>query len=148
MVVDIWTPWRTEEYGKATCEIFHYSTVEYIASGNRCKGGYCDDVSLACDSVQWGYATAIYYTPWFSEEQGYGGCPYGYYVVEIFCSGRYCDNISFQCMRYSNKSRGSCWWGGWYSEEQGGRYAAGNSWLAGMQCSGRFCDNKRNLYCY
>ena len=68
-----WYPWSDEHY-----RVCHNTTTAGLVSGNKCKGSYCDNISIECTQpVKYtgstGYGVNVTncgWTAWQSEEQG------------------------------------------------------------------------------
>src|SRR5689334_18142361 len=63
-----WTPWVSEEGGSpaSICTAWNEAAV-----GFSCRGNYCDDVRLLCETLPFGAtldASTDYWTSYFSEE--------------------------------------------------------------------------------
>lgn len=68
----------------------------------QCRGHYCDEMRLHCAAMASGYRVVrsdIRTVRYFSEEQGEGRCPDGYYIYRVACQGMFCDNIELRCAR-------------------------------------------------
>ena len=112
-----WTPWVSEENGgpPTYCGVWNEASV-----GFACSGGYCDNVSLLCETLPFNAtlnSASEYWTAFFSEEDRgvssvtsegwyrYDGDNYEVchrsgnpgLVSGIKCKGSYCDNISLKC---------------------------------------------------
>lgn len=60
-----WSPWLSEEADP----FFGFCGYGNAVSGFRCSGGYCDDISIRCESMPYGIATRSRgWSGWFSEE--------------------------------------------------------------------------------
>lgn len=167
-----WTDWVSEEGGSpaAVCGIWE------AARGFDCRGDYCDDVRLYCDSLPFGISVGSYsFTPFFSEEdlgstswslEGWYGTDNDYSEVcyahgaagiltGIRCSGSYCDNISLECAIPRTFFEGvwepveyaSCYWTGEYSEEDPPFYSPYGQFITGVECIGAYCNNKSYYVC-
>lgn len=168
-----WTPWVSEEGGgpPTFCTALNEGAV-----GFGCRGNYCDDVRLFCETLPFAISFQNYqWTGFFSEEDSGIGRLYssGWYrydgdnyevchgtwtagiVTGIRCRGNNCDDISLECARPVKTKYGvtysatltNCSWSGWYSEEQGSVDFGWNRYITGVQCGGSNCDNKRFLVC-
>ncbi len=136
-----WTPSTSEENGENSPAVCG----EGLATGLKCQGRYCDNVSLQCDNStpsqggQW--------SPYFSEENSALTCPDGQYVKGLRCTGRYCDGVSVQCANADVRET-SCQWRPSLSEENGGAYDFGKgTYIKGLKCEGRYCDNISAYVC-
>jgi hypothetical protein len=67
-----------------------------ILTGIRCRGSYCDDISLECTKPTLGKLTNCWWSAWLSEEQGSYYFGANQFVTAVECEGRYCDNKSFR----------------------------------------------------
>jgi hypothetical protein len=140
-----WTGYTSEEYPPLSCPYGE------AVQGADCKGSYCDNISLYCNSTGRGTGWSTW-TPYFSEE-GSGTANEGHcvggdmWMTGVACKGRYCDNLSLMCSQLVNSSTGECGWTEWYSEEQGAFGGYPGYFVKGIECSGRYCDNKRYYYC-
>jgi hypothetical protein len=118
LTAQYWTPWVSEENGgpATVCSLWNQA-----ALGFGCRGDYCDDVRLACDTLPFGFSLdppTDYWSGYYSEENdGFGtyvseswyGYDGSYYEVcnwwggapamvsGIKCRGDYCDDISIEC---------------------------------------------------
>ncbi len=168
----MWTKWVSEEGGgpPAIC------SGGEAARGFDCRGGYCDDVRLYCDSLPFGISVPSYtFTPFFSEEDSgiASVTSVGWYrydnsfsevcyrsnaagiLTGIRCSGDNCDNISLECAIPQTNFEGvaepvdyaSCYWTDEYSEEDPPFYASYGDFITGVECNGSRCDNKRYYVC-
>jgi hypothetical protein len=142
---DYWTEWVSEENPPAICSSGH------LIGGIRCRGSYCDDLSLYCVNANIQSVGRTYWSRNFSEESpSYFTCPGREYVTGIDCSGRYCDNVALFCTDIVNPvpANADCNWTGWISEEGGGTLIFPRGYyMDGAQCSGRYCDNMRFHIC-
>jgi hypothetical protein len=114
-----WTPWVSEENGGPLTGCAAWNEA---ASGFGCRGAYCDDVRLQCETFNGGITLAggntTYMSEWFSEENSgicntTTGCPndasckYGKQgsidamipgtLSGVHCSGSNCDNLQLRC---------------------------------------------------
>lgn len=115
-----WTPWVSEEKGGpwSYCMGFNEGAV-----GFGCRGSYCDDIRMLCETFQGGMQinpSSYYLTNWFSEEgalppgigsnqptPNQGVCRYWIpgtidsfspgVVTGVHCKGSYCDNLQLEC---------------------------------------------------
>lgn len=87
-----WSPWFSEEAPNN-----HFVSHDGVVIGIRCQGAYCDNMSLATMPIPASTVRACYWTPFFSEEQGFMECNPGYVVSGLQCNGGYCDNIALNC---------------------------------------------------
>lgn len=138
-----WTLSTSEEQGESSPAFCSSS----FASGLRCQGRYCDNLSLKCgqavgkDEGHW--------SPYFSEESpNEQVCSDGQYIDGIRCRGKYCDSVSMHCAEGKGLRSKSCYWTPSVSEENGGTLDSGKgSYLKGLRCSGRYCDKLQTLVC-
>nr|VFK78670.1 MAG: Necrosis inducing protein (NPP1) [Candidatus Kentron sp. SD] len=70
--------------------------------GMKCRGDYCDDISLVLESVSGpGASVNGWWTSSFSEEEREGGCDprpgIDEYIAGAACTGSYCDNLMLYC---------------------------------------------------
>jgi hypothetical protein len=137
-----WTDFVSEEQGEGRPAL----CASGAATGLRCSGRYCDNVSLLCSGPAQGDGS---WGPYFSEEgSAEHVCPEGQFVTGLRCSGRYCDNVSLRCSSLPQLSIKSCHWTHDISEESGGTVQYGSGvYLRGVRCSGRYCDNLRSYVC-
>lgn len=136
-----WTPETSEENGHNSPAICPNT----LASGLKCTGRYCDNVSLKCSEAN-SYQSGDW-SPSFSEENDGYSCPQGQYVQGLRCEGRYCDSVSVQCAKADIKET-SCDWRPGISEENGGTYDFGKgNYLKGLRCRGKYCDSLESLVC-
>jgi hypothetical protein len=97
----------------------------FLTHGLRCRGRYCDDVSLL--NVESGYTqTKSWWTDSFSEEgNNERVCAGNGFVTGLGCSGDYCDSITLRCSQLDNGGvRSNCYWTEGISEESGGSFVA------------------------
>jgi hypothetical protein len=74
-----------------------------LLAGIKCKGRYCDDISLECiQPIKWkngiSYPVQVNncnWSWWYSEEQGSVDFGYNRYITGVRCRGRYCDDKQF-----------------------------------------------------
>lgn len=88
-----WAPSISEERPNS-----YYSQNEFL-SGLRCRGRYCDNVSMEFMSTPALQNTnQCYDKAYISEEQGGTMCNNeNEFVAGLKCQGRYCDNLSLRC---------------------------------------------------
>ena len=135
-----WTAYYSEEGGEALCN--------GLVTGMRCRGKYCDDVSLECDQSTLGDTYSHSWTKYFSEETGGLICGGEGYITGVKCQGKYCDDVSIRCSSVRTRSSPTnCRWSSWFSEEDGAKVDYANSYFHGMRCSGKYCDNKQAYVC-
>ena len=138
-----WMPWTSDGQPALT------SGATFLTHGLRCRGRYCDDVSLL--NVESGFTqTQSWWTDSFSEEgNNERVCANNGFVTGLGCSGDYCDSISLRCSQLNNGGvRANCYWTEVVSEEGGGQFVAPESmYIAGMRCSERYCDSKQLYVC-
>lgn len=138
-----WTESTSDEDGKDSKAICENS----VATGLKCKGRYCDNVSLGCSE---GLATQTnQWSPSFSEEDKDGYvCPNGEFVQGLRCEGKFCDNVAVQCARTPELETKSCEWRAGISEENGGTLEFGQGvYLKGLKCQGKYCDRLEPYVC-
>ena len=167
-----WTGWVSEENPPAICPGWDEGAV-----GFGCRGKFCDDVRLLCETAPFGITfTGHKWSGWFSEEDSglatkvfhawfgmdtdsmevcrwQSGLPG--VVTGIQCSGKFCDNIAIECGTPVKNVGGStldvtvssCGWTGWKSEEQGSTDFGPNRYITGVECRGSYCDDKRFFVC-
>lgn len=90
----IWSPWISEE-GPTNS----YRRNNFVV-GLRCRGAYCDEVSLSYNATQESKKpSTCYSTNYFSEEgpTPYRTCAPGYFVSGLSCRGSYCDDVQLEC---------------------------------------------------
>jgi hypothetical protein len=113
-----WTPYVSEEGGSpiSACGSWNEAAI-----GFGCRGSYCDDVRLRCQTLPYNATLNPpddFWTPWFSEEsdgieqivsegwyryadENYKVCGYAAaypgFVSGIRCSGSNCDNVKIEC---------------------------------------------------
>jgi PKD repeat protein len=143
----LYTKWVSEDGGSppASCP------VGYLAAGIKCRGKYCDDVSLYCcpylDGTNMGEELRPW-SEWFSEESpNYLVDPQGW-VKSIRCRGPYSDDLSLQFVRNDLLPNSQlCNWMPQISDEQKEGAQCPEDWfVSGMQCTGASCDNV-SIYC-
>lgn len=112
-----WTPWVSEEGGSPASFCSEWNEA---AVGFGCRGGFCDDVRLLCETLPFGAtldSATSHWTSFFSEEndgieqvshhtwypffdEHYRVChatSSGGLVQGVRCSGSNCDNVSLEC---------------------------------------------------
>ena len=138
-----WMPWTSDGQPALT------SGATFLTHGLRCRGRYCDDVSLL--NVESGFTqTQSWWTDSFSEEgNNERVCANNGFVTGLGCSGDYCDSISLRCSQLNNGGvRSNCYWTESISEEDGGKFVAPESlYIAGARCWDSYCDNKQLYLC-
>lgn len=138
-----WMQWTSDGQPALT------SGPTFLTHGLRCRGRYCDDVSLL--NVESGYTpTKSWWTDSFSEEgNNERVCADNGFVTGLGCSGDYCDSISLRCSQLNNGGvRSNCYWTESVSEEGSGSFVAPEStYIAGMRCWDRYCDSKQLYLC-
>jgi len=79
-----------------------YITNSKFISGLRCRGNYCDDISLRIlQTPKLSNIGQCFFMPRISEEGSAESiCPEGFFGAGMSCSGDYCDNVSLRCCRY------------------------------------------------
>lgn len=136
-----WSRWFSEEKPPVTC------FTGGVVSGVRCKGRFCDKLSLRCRPGTAGSPGARTWTSYFSEEhQRYRYCPAKHWMTGLACKGRFCDNIAIECTDMNVAGR-NCRWEGWFSEEGPALNLTGKRFIRGIECAGKFCDRKRYYTC-
>lgn len=98
-----WTAFISEEGGaEASCDLvapFFGKADKALGfvTGVKCRGSYCDDVSLQCVSLRDARAneTRCQWTRWISEETGPIVFAPGTGATKMQCRGRYCDDMRF-----------------------------------------------------
>lgn len=84
-------------------EVCHRSNTAGVVNGIRCKGRYCDNISIKCGRPV-KYKAGVKYSArltncswsgWYSEEQGSVDFGWNRYVTGVKCAGSYCDRKSF-----------------------------------------------------
>ncbi|MEW8256938.1 MAG: hypothetical protein AB2747_21480 [Candidatus Thiodiazotropha taylori] len=87
--------WISEEQPNNTFECPPHS----VAVGIKCKGKYCDNLSVRCDPVDLELLNCQW-SNWISEESGSGKYNKaewpGQFLVGLECKGSYCDNKRFK----------------------------------------------------
>ncbi len=87
--------WISEEQPNSTFECPSYS----VAVGIRCKGAYCDNLSVRCDPVNLELLNCQW-SNWISEESGNGRYNKAewpdQFLVGLECKGSYCDDKRFK----------------------------------------------------
>ena len=141
--VDNWSPFTSEEYPPLT------ASNGQLITAMRCRGSYCDNVSLGYQTVLGLNHATNYWTPYFSEEAPNSQICSGTnnFMTGISCRGSYCDNISLQCTRVSGKTKTTCKWMPWFSEEAEYSYLEPGYYSSGLACRGAYCDDMSILAC-
>ena len=94
-----WYPYFGDNY-----EVCSIDGKPGLVGGIRCKGRYCDNISLECiqpyknKAGQWYPVTKVnncQWSGWYSEEQGSVDFGYQRYITGVECNGSYCDNKRF-----------------------------------------------------
>jgi hypothetical protein len=157
-----WTPYVSEE-GSSPWALCDASTD--AAFGFDCSGGFCDNVSLWCDSLPDDLTIVRYHaSSWFSEEgdnlreciapgpaSWWSGSPptdrWSGVVTGIRCSGSNCDNLSIECGKAVSVSTSETavlydcdFWAISLSEESP-PMDFGDRVITGARCDGSYCDN-------
>jgi hypothetical protein len=91
-----WSAYFSEEHGG---QLYPPSAATRFLSGLRCRGNYCDDVSMEyLTSSRLRFQDQCYQSPWFSEEgAAQQKCPEGQWVAGMACRGNNCDDLSLFC---------------------------------------------------
>jgi len=93
-----WYPYDGDNY-----KVCRRTNTGGVVQGIRCKGGYCDDISLECSvPIRWvggaqdpASMTNCAWSGWYSEEQGHVDFGWNRYITGVECSGSYCDRKRF-----------------------------------------------------
>lgn len=134
------TAWFSDP-GSAAC------TPLQAVRGVACKGRYCDDLQLTCDSFPGRFYSGYRWTEWFSEEgTNHASCAENEVMTGLRCAGDFCDQLSLRCQR-TDQTLNRCSWVGPYSEEQHPYVDNQGRYMRGMWCTGNYCDNKWYLMC-
>lgn len=138
-----WSQETSEEGGEsypALCE-------QSLSSGLRCRGRYCDNVSLQCQASRSELGSSRWLGYISDGDHNEARCQGDELVTGLRCRGRYCDDISLRCTK-TNTRRERCFWSPAVSEENTGMAQFGDgAYIAGMRCSGDYCDNKQVYVC-
>lgn len=112
-----WTPWFSEEEDGSHSGNCGYS-LDYVVTGVKCAGRYCDEMSIECSKVV-SYpvggvtpdATTIYGSanhpyanpnPPYSEEDGPLDFGPNHYLWSVTCWGSYCDDLAVNIIAFSD----------------------------------------------
>ncbi|MBN2527314.1 MAG: hypothetical protein JXR76_13045 [Deltaproteobacteria bacterium] len=141
------------------CETCGARTAAYAL---ECKTGegYCGAIRPTCAGSSEFFLGDIYWSDYFSEEEGQEFCAPGYVVYGLDCDGNRdrCDNVALKCIELIDavQDESKCHWTSWISEEPtpipsnnyAGNYVECGSteYIHGVECAGGWCDNMR-LYC-
>jgi len=142
------TAYTSEEFPPIECN------ANRLVDGFDCDGGYCDLVSLDCESVSGFSFGESGFGPFISEETQGGSTGAGDFICDsnewmtgIDCNGGYCDNVSIECTTVSNKVKSSCQWSAFISEENAAFQAPAGRFVDGVDCAGDYCDRMRFRHC-
>lgn len=136
-----WTDWASEEDPPIDC-----SSNDFVRAFD-CRGPYCNDVQLQCESVDSSINEDSWWSSWFSNEnQGRRICGGDAWMTGVKCKGWWCDSLSIRCTR-SNMEPTDCQWSGRYSEEDHWFTAPSGYYIRGISCHGSYCNDKRYRYC-
>jgi hypothetical protein len=96
-----WTSFFSEE-GASTGANQRICSGSGFMTGIACNGGYCDNVSIQCTTLDSTTRGSCYWTPYFSEEAAYSDLlASGYYAAGLTCRGSNCDDKSiYACLAY------------------------------------------------
>lgn len=140
----------------------------WAATGIRCTGSYCDNITLSCTRYTQTPATTHraphrWSSKWISEEalsdseSGWSiaqGDPNSF-ITGIRCSGSYCDNVQVDLDASDLPVGGACAEPEWVSEESGAEWEGTNGWrscpqgqfLRALRCRGDYCDDMQLMCC-
>lgn len=98
---DSYGGWHHEENQEICHTPYHNS--KGLVSGIKCRGRYCDNISVECTKpVKYVGGTRYEvqmnncsWTAWQSEEQGSRDFGWNRYITGVECQGSYCDNKRF-----------------------------------------------------
>ena len=93
-----WYPYSDEHY-----RVCHATSTAGLVSGIKCRGSYCDNISVECTQPVKYVGNTRYpvkvtncsWTAWQSEEQGSRDFGWNRYITGVECQGSYCDNKRF-----------------------------------------------------
>jgi hypothetical protein len=146
-----WTGWMSEEFGGPLA-----CPSNMVVIGVECRGSFCDQVRLRCDTFPNTFSDAsVWESPWIEHGGDIFGngatkevtCPDNEWVTGMECMGDYCDNVKILC-KSTGRAAGTCaWTADWYSEEQGAFTVPADSYIRGVRCAGMHCDNKQYFVC-
>ena len=141
--VSSWSGSTSEEYPPLT------ASNGQLITAMRCRGSYCDNISLGYQNLPGVNHTTNYWTPYFSEEAPNSQICSGTnnFMTGISCKGSYCDNVSLQCTSVSGRTKSTCKWMPWFSEEAEYSYLEPGYYASGLACRGSYCDDKSILAC-
>lgn len=92
-----YSDWISEESPNSAINL-NPNKYEGVILGMRCKGDFCDDISVDIgNSFTARVTSSSAWLPWFSEEQYYQVCDEGQFVTGIQCRGSYCDDLKLRC---------------------------------------------------
>lgn len=134
--LESWTHYFSEE--SLTVSNSNICPDNKFLSGIRCRGRYCDELSLRCSNFLGAIRGTCHWSDWFSEEDESINAPLGSYIAGIECRGSYCDDKrAYFCQTQEN-------WTDFSSEEDWEKpntTCTPGSFITGIACTGRYCDN-------
>lgn len=124
------------------------------AVGFSCRGAFCDDVMLLCDT-SYNVSFPKQWSDVFSDDRGAkkAECDDGMFVTGLTCDGKRCGDLKVKCSTVPDRSHEHCFWGEkminapWSSER---RYWFPEGYaLAGLRCVGdsTHCDELEPKLC-
>lgn len=91
----VWLPFFSEE-GSGAGDEGHCLDDDMWMNGIKCKGGFCDRISMQCAQMIGSSTGLCEWSGWYSEEQEPFYAPTDFFIKGVECAGAFCDRKRYR----------------------------------------------------